>query len=195
MCLNGRMRLAPKLFLAPNQTQKRPQSSVTGCIPGTASAGSVHGYPGKCVARVTRPLRDMARAAAPAGDPSVAAPSQAWVNGLCRQGASAGPLHGLAFALKDMYSVEGHTNGCGNPTWLTTHAPATTTAPSVQALLDAGATLTGMVHMDELAYSLNGENVHYGTPVNKAAPERVPGGSSSGSAVCLLPPSFRYALT
>ena len=39
--------------------------------------------------------------------------------------------------------------------------------------------------MDELAYSLNGENVHYGTPTNVAAPGRIPGGSSSGSAVRL----------
>ena len=37
--------------------------------------------------------------------------------------------------------------------------------------------------MDELAYSLNGENSHYGTPLNPAAPGRIPGGSSSGSAV------------
>lgn len=40
--------------------------------------------------------------------------------------------------------------------------------------------------MDELAYSLNGENVHYGTPRNVLAPGRVPGGSSSGSAVAGL---------
>ena len=53
----------------------------------------------------------------------------------------------------------------------------------VQALLDAGATLMGTTHMDELAYSLNGENVHYGTPPNPACPDRIPGGSSSGSAV------------
>ena len=52
-----------------------------------------------------------------------------------------------------------------------------------QALLDAGAMLVGTTHMDELAYSLNGENVHYGTPRNPACPDRIPGGSSSGSAV------------
>jgi amidase len=52
-----------------------------------------------------------------------------------------------------------------------------------QALLDAGATIVGKTHMDELAYSLLGENHQYGTPVNVAAPGRVPGGSSSGSAV------------
>jgi hypothetical protein len=44
----------------------------------------------------------------------------------------------------------------------------------------------GKTHMDELAYSLNGENAHYGTPVNVAAPGRIPGGSSSGSAVSHL---------
>ena len=56
----------------------------------------------------------------------------------------------------------------------------------MQALLDAGADLTGKTHLDELAYSLNGENIHYGTPVNPACPDRIPGGSSSGSAVSLL---------
>jgi amidase len=53
----------------------------------------------------------------------------------------------------------------------------------MQACLAAGASLVGKTHMDELAYSLNGENAHYGTPVNPACPERIPGGSSSGSAV------------
>lgn len=54
-----------------------------------------------------------------------------------------------------------------------------------QALLNAGATLVGTTQMDELAYSLNGENAHYGTPRNPACPDRIPGGSSSGSAVSL----------
>jgi len=39
--------------------------------------------------------------------------------------------------------------------------------------------------MDELAYALSGENAHYGTPINTAAPGRVPGGSTSGPAVSL----------
>ena len=37
--------------------------------------------------------------------------------------------------------------------------------------------------MDEMAYSIDGENAHYGTPPNPAAPGRIPGGSTSGSAV------------
>ena len=56
-----------------------------------------------------------------------------------------------------------------------------------QALLAAGGTLVGKTHMDELAYSLNGENFHYGTPVNPACPDRIPGGSSSGSAASHSP--------
>ena len=51
----------------------------------------------------------------------------------------------------------------------------------LQACLEAGAHLKGITHMDELAFSLNGENTHYGTPTNPACPDRIPGGSSSGS--------------
>lgn len=100
------------------------------------------------------------------------------------EGSPGGPLAGLSFGAKDLFDVKGHPTGFGNPTWLQTHpAAAEAHAPAVQVLLDAGATLTGKTHMDEIAYSLNGENTHYGTPLNPAAsPGRIPGGSSSGSA-------------
>ncbi len=97
-------------------------------------------------------------------------------------GAAEGPLKGLSFAAKDIYDIAGHVTGCGNPDWARTHPPATAHAPAVQALLDAGATLVGKTITDELAYSLNGQNAHYGTPTNVNAPGRIPGGSSSGSA-------------
>ena len=48
--------------------------------------------------------------------------------------------------------------------------------------------------MDELAYSLNGENKHYGTPRNPACPDRVPGGSSSGSAVACASGDVDFAI-
>lgn len=48
--------------------------------------------------------------------------------------------------------------------------------------------------MDELAYSLNGENMHYGTPTNPACPDRIPGGSSSGSAVAVASGDVDFAL-
>ena len=93
-----------------------------------------------------------------------------------------GPLSGLTFAAKDVFDVAGSRTGFGNPTWLNTHPPADTTAPAVQQLLEAGASLVGKTLTDELTYSLSGQNAHYGTPVNPAAPGRIPGGSSSGSA-------------
>ena len=46
----------------------------------------------------------------------------------------------------------------------------------------------------QLAFSLNGENAHYGTPVNIAAPGRVPGGSSSGSAAAVAAGLVDFAL-
>jgi amidase len=95
---------------------------------------------------------------------------------------ASGPLDGLAFAAKDVFDVAGHRTGFGNPTWLETHPPAGRTASAVERLLGAGARLVGKTVTDELTYSLTGENVHYGTPANPRCPERVPGGSSSGSA-------------
>lgn len=97
-------------------------------------------------------------------------------------GATTGPLVGLTFAAKDLFDIAGYVTGAGNPDWLRTHTPAGETAPAVQMLLSAGATLVGKTLTDELAFSMSGENIHYGTPVNPAAPGRIPGGSSSGSA-------------
>lgn len=97
-------------------------------------------------------------------------------------GATTGPLARVPFAAKDLFDIEGRVTGCGNPDWARTHGPADGTASCVQKLLGAGADLVGKTITDELAFSLMGENAHYGTPLNSAAPDRVPGGSSSGSA-------------
>jgi amidase len=93
-----------------------------------------------------------------------------------------GPLAGLRFAVKDIIDVAGHRTGCGNPTWMATHPPAAVHAVCVEQLLAAGAECVGKTVTDEVAFSLLGENHFYGTPLNPAAPDRVPGGSSSGSA-------------
>lgn len=93
-----------------------------------------------------------------------------------------GPLTGLRLAVKDLFDIAGYPTGCGHPLKLEQSPIATSCAPPVQALLDAGARFVGKTHLDELAYSTNGVNHHYGAPVNPAAPERVTGGSSSGSA-------------
>lgn len=97
-------------------------------------------------------------------------------------GAAGGPLAGLGVAVKDLFHIAGRRTGAGNPDWLDDHGPATETAPALARLLAAGAHVAGKVLTDELAYSLGGENHHYGTPPNPAAPGRSPGGSSSGSA-------------
>lgn len=97
--------------------------------------------------------------------------------------AKSGPLSGLTFAVKDIFDVAGYVTGRGNPEWRAESPPATSHAPVVAALLDAGARFVGKTHTAELAFSLDGRNEHYGDPpVNPAAPGRVPGGSSSGSA-------------
>jgi amidase len=98
------------------------------------------------------------------------------------EGRAGGLLSGLNFAAKDVFDIAGFRTGAGNPDWLRTHPPANSTASAVQHLLNAGATLVGKTHTDELTFSINGENYHYGTPVNPTAPGRIPGGSSSGSA-------------
>jgi amidase len=94
----------------------------------------------------------------------------------------AGPLSGLTFAAKDLFDVAGVVTGCGNPDWAATHQPARTDAWAVDALLQAGATLVGKTITDEISLGLLGINRFYGTPLNPRAPDRVPGGSSSGSA-------------
>ena len=96
-----------------------------------------------------------------------------------------GPLTGLTMAVKDIFDIAGQRTGGGNPQRLAEMSPAATTAPSVAALLDAGAQFAGRTQTDELTFSLIGRNAHYPQPMNPAAPDRVTGGSSSGSAAAV----------
>jgi amidase len=122
------------------------------------------------------------------------------LNAFCRHthaaldGAAGGPLAGLTMAVKDVFDIAGHRTGNGHPLWFETHPPATRTASAVDRLLEAGARLVGKTHTDEMAYSLNGENVHYGTPTNPKAPGHIPGGSSSGSAAAVAGDLVDFAL-
>ena len=105
-----------------------------------------------------------------------------------------GPLDGLTFAVKDLIDIEGCVTGAGNPDWAATHGPARATAPTVAALLGAGARLKGKTITDELAFSLEGANQHHGTPLNPRAPDHLPGGSSSGSAAAVAGGAVDFAL-
>lgn len=115
-------------------------------------------------------------------------------NHVALAGRATGPLADLTFGVKDIFGIAGTRTGFGNPTWLATHPPANATAPAVERLLDAGAFMVGRTLTDEMAYSLTGENLHYGTPVNPKDPDRIPGGSSSGSASAVAAGLVDFAL-
>ena len=96
--------------------------------------------------------------------------------------AATGALADLSFGVKDLFDVAGYPTSGGSPTLLAMSGIKTRTAPTVQRLLDAGARFVGKTVTDELAFSMNGNNAHFGAPLNGAAPLRITGGSSSGSA-------------
>ncbi len=110
------------------------------------------------------------------------------------EGKPGGPLDKLTFAAKDVFDVAGHPTGNGQPTWRNTHPAPEKHAPTVAALLDAGATFVGKTVCDEMCYSLAGDNAHYGAPLNPAAPDRAVGGSSSGSAAAVAGELVDFAL-
>lgn len=108
--------------------------------------------------------------------------------------AADGELSGLEFALKDLFDVAGRRKACGNPDWQRSHEAASAHSAVLEKLLNAGARLNGITITDELAFSLKGCNIHYGTPRNPAAPGRVPGGSSCGSAVAVAAGLVDFAI-
>ncbi|MDQ7782413.1 MAG: amidase [Desulfomonilaceae bacterium] len=108
--------------------------------------------------------------------------SRAFVESFALAPTASGELDGLRFAVKDLIDIGGHKTSCGNFSWRDTHPAAASNAVCVDQLLSSGAQFVGKTVTDELAFSLLGENHFYGTPLNPKAPDRVPGGSSSGSA-------------
>ncbi|MEU1984837.1 amidase family protein [Nocardia sp. NPDC019395] len=98
---------------------------------------------------------------------------------------AAGPLTGRTVAVKDLYALAGFTVGAGVPEYALDQQPAAEHAAVVTRLLAAGARITGIAQTDEFAYSLTGSNGLHGMPINPAAPDRIPGGSTSGPAVAV----------
>jgi Asp-tRNA(Asn)/Glu-tRNA(Gln) amidotransferase A subunit family amidase len=93
-----------------------------------------------------------------------------------------GALDAVRLAVKDLVPVAGHPIGAGNPVVLAESEPAAAHAPVLARLLAAGAEVRGIARTDELAYSLSGTNVHYGSPVNPWGAGLAVGGSTSGPA-------------
>ncbi|HWM06595.1 MAG TPA: amidase family protein [Actinophytocola sp.] len=100
------------------------------------------------------------------------------------RGRALGPLDGLLVAWKDLFDVADTRSTNGSATRGAVPAAAAD-APVVAALAAAGAVCLGKTNLSEFAFSGLGLNPHFGNPVNPLAPDRVPGGSSSGSAVAV----------
>lgn len=95
---------------------------------------------------------------------------------------SKGSLDELTFAVKDNIDIAGHKTSYGSPSWKDKHEAPSYNALCIDQLLEAGATCLGKTVSDEFTYSLDGESYFFGTPINPTVPDRIPGGSSSGSA-------------
>jgi len=100
-------------------------------------------------------------------------------------GVDLGPLQGVPLALKDLIDMEGEVSAAGSAALLGEGRIASQDAPVVARLDAVGAVLLGRTQLTELAFSGLGINPHFGTPGGVHDPERVPGGSSSGSAVAV----------
>lgn len=100
---------------------------------------------------------------------------------------------GPRVGVKDSIDIQGFATRLGSACFA--DAPAATEhAAVVRALLDAACWIVGKTNMHELAYGVTGVNRWSGTPINPRAPERVPGGSSSGSAVAVAAGLVEFAL-
>ena len=88
---------------------------------------------------------------------------------------------GKRVAIKDSIDIAGHPTRSGSRAFADAPA-ATKNAEVVDAIIDAGWQIVGKTNLHELAFGVTGINDWTGTPINPQAPDRVPGGSSSGSA-------------
>lgn len=101
-----------------------------------------------------------------------------------RAGRLRGPLHGVPLAHKDMFYRAGKRCTCGSPTIRGDFRPERT-ATVLERLDAAGAVTLGTLHMAEFAMGPTGHNAHLGRCRNPWDPERITGGSSSGSGAAV----------
>ena len=99
------------------------------------------------------------------------------------KGKSAGVLHGVPIAHKDMYYDAGRVVTCGSQ--IRRDFVATTTSTALQRLNGAGTIRLGSLQMAEFAYGPTGHNSHYGAVHNPFAVDHITGGSSSGSGAAV----------
>ncbi len=148
---------------------------------GTTSRAVVE----ECLARIADPACEGARAFIKTDADWARAMADA-MDALRRAGRAPGRYAGIPVALKDLFDVVGQATPAGSRA-LADALPAAAHAPVVQRLLAAGFVPLGRTNMTEFAFSGLGINPHYGTPLapwDRAA-GRIPGGSSSGTAVAV----------
>ncbi|WP_426369846.1 amidase family protein [Pseudocolwellia sp. HL-MZ7] len=96
-----------------------------------------------------------------------------------------GILLNKRLAVKDLFAVKGEKNSAGNPDWFAKATNAQQSASSIDKLMAQGCEFVGFTHTDEIAYSLEGNNFHYGAAENPKVPNHACGGSSMGSAAAV----------
>jgi aspartyl-tRNA(Asn)/glutamyl-tRNA(Gln) amidotransferase subunit A len=107
-------------------------------------------------------------------------------------GVDRGPLHGIPYALKDVFSTKGIRTTLGSKIFFD-HVPDHDSAVC-EKLTAAGAVLMGKTGMQEFAYGITCNNPHFGAIRNPHDPARIPGGSSGGSGVAVAAGMVFFAM-
>lgn len=117
------------------------------------------------------------------------------IDNLRKRGLEPSSFAGIPISVKDLYDVQGEVTSAGSKI-LQSAAPATTDAPTIQRLRQAGFVFVGRTNMVEFAYAGIGLNPHFGTPriPYDRATGRIPGGSTSGGAVSVADDMAAVAL-
>jgi aspartyl-tRNA(Asn)/glutamyl-tRNA(Gln) amidotransferase subunit A len=108
------------------------------------------------------------------------------------RGIDRGPLHGIPYALKDVFATRGIRTTCGSKLFAD-FVPDYNCAV-YERLTEAGAVLMGKTGLHELAYGITSNNPHFGPVRNPRDPERIPGGSSGGSGAAVAADLVFFAL-
>ncbi len=137
------------------------------------------------LAAIAEPMGEGSRAFISVSAQRARAEADAW-DALRSAGGRVPPLAGIPVGIKDLADVAGETTAAGSVA-LAGAEPAVDDAPAVARLRTAGFTVVGRTNMTEFAFSGLGLNPHHGTPASPwdRATGRIPGGSSSGSAVAV----------
>ena len=137
----------------------------------------------ECLGRIAEPSGEGTRAFTKVHAEQARAVADA-MDMLRRAGRMPGRYAGIPVSLKDLFDIAGEPTPAGSRV-LADAPPAKADAPVVQRMLAAGFVPVGRTNMTEFAFTGLGINPHYGTPLSPwdRASKRIPGGSSSGTAV------------